>query len=160
MKPVAFLLGLAASGSLAVASLPHQESIAMQVHGSFDVKVTPLNVDNPEAQAAGIGRLSISKRFHGPLDATGQGEMLASGDGTQSGAYVALERVSGALQGRVGSFMLMHRATMRGGVPEHWSVTVVPESGTDALTGLSGSLQIRIESGKHYYDFQYALPGA
>jgi hypothetical protein len=86
--------------------------------------------------------------------------MLADGGGNRKdGAYVALERVTGTLDGRAGSFALVHRALMRDGTPEGWSVVVVPGSGTGALAGLEGSLRITIEHGTHFYDLEYTLPG-
>lgn len=130
----------------------------MRVQGTFDVKVIPQAADNPEAKAANVSRLALDKRFYGSLDATSQGEMLAIGDGVESGAYVALEKVSGTLDGRKGSFALMHRAAMVRGTPQDWSVAVVPDSGTGELIGLDGSMTITITDGTHYYDFQYTLP--
>lgn len=128
--------------------------------GSFDVTVEPQQPDNPQAQGAGVSRLSLDKRFHGALDATSRGEMLAIGDGRTSGAYVALEKVSGTLDGRRGSFALMHRSGLRAGAPENWSILVVPESGTDELAGIEGEMEITIESGKHFYELRYTLPDA
>ena len=84
----------------------------MHATGHFDVTVTPQTPDNPQARASGLGRLSLDKQFHGDLDAASQGEMLAAGDGTTSGAYVALEKVNGKLHGRSGTFVLVHRALM------------------------------------------------
>lgn len=127
--------------------------------GIFEVKAAPQAPDNPPAEAAGVGRLSLVKRYHGALDATGNGEMLAVGGGSQKdGAYVAMERVTGRLDGQRGSFALVHRALLRDNVPQEWTVAVVPGSGTGALSGLEGSLQIRISDGKHHYDFEYTLP--
>ncbi|MFZ3264646.1 MAG: DUF3224 domain-containing protein [Terriglobales bacterium] len=125
--------------------------------GTFEVKVIPQKPDNKVAEGAKLGRFSLDKKFHGDLEATSTGEMLSAGDPRSSGAYVALERVSGSLDGRSGSFVLQHKATMTRGVPE-MSVTVVPDSGTDGLVGISGSMTIRIEEGKHFYDFEYTLP--
>jgi hypothetical protein len=130
----------------------------MHATGSFDVKVNPQTADNPEAQASALARLSLDKQFHGDLEATGHGEMLAAGDGSQSGAYVALEKVSGSLRGRHGSFVLVHRALMVQGTPQEWTVVVVPDSGTGELSGLGGAMQITIANGKHTYDFSYTLP--
>jgi hypothetical protein len=130
-----------------------------RAHGAFVVKVAPQSPDNPPARGAALARLSLDKRYSGPLDATGQGEMLADGGGDRrEGAYVALERVTGTLHGRAGSFALVHRALMREGTPEGWSVVVVPGSGTEALAGLEGSLRITIEHGTHFYDLEYTLP--
>lgn len=130
-----------------------------RARGMFEVKVAPQSPDNPPAQGAGLARLSLDKRYRGPLDAIGQGEMLAEGGGNRKdGAYVAMERVTGTLQGRKGSFALVHRALMRDGTPQEWTVAVVPGSGTDALAGLEGSLRITIEQGMHFYDLEYSLP--
>jgi hypothetical protein len=125
-----------------------------QISGEFDVTMAPEALSATAAQS-GLGRMSLDKRYHGPLDATGHGEMLsvrASEPG--SAGYVALERVQGTLDGRQGSFYLQHSGTMTRGAPT-LSVTVVPDTGTDALQGLQGKLAIRIENGKHYYDFTY-----
>src|SRR4051794_28908007 len=127
--------------------------------GPFDVKVTPQKPDNPDAVAASFGRMSLDKQYHGSLEATSKGEMLASRpDAKGSGVYVALERVTGTLNGRSGSFVLHHTGIMDRGTP-HLTIEVVPDSGTDQLTGLAGKMGINIaEGGKHSYDFEYTLP--
>ncbi|CAN5519582.1 hypothetical protein BH23ACI1_BH23ACI1_25820 [soil metagenome] len=132
----------------------------MHATGTFDVTVTPQQADNPDAQAANISRLSLGKRFQGDLEATSHGEMLAAGDGTKSGGYVAIERVTGALHGRTGSFMPLHSAMMKQGVPERWSVAVVPDSGTDQLVDIDGTMTIVIADGKHHYEFAYTIRDA
>ncbi|MEZ0475266.1 DUF3224 domain-containing protein [Luteimonas sp. B3_2_R+30] len=152
------LLCLAGFALLSHPVQPATEAATMHATGTFDVKVTPQVADNPPAQASGIGRLSLDKQFHGALEATGQGEMLASGDGAQSGAYVAIEKVTGSLQGRSGSFVLVHSAVLVQGVPQDWTVKVVPDSGTEQLRGLAGAMQITIADGEHSYDFRYSLP--
>lgn len=160
-RAVLALLMLFHAALAAAASVPnaHQEPTRMHAKGTFDVTVKPQQPDNDQARAAGLARLSLDKRFAGALAATSQGEMLASGGGSSpSGAYVALERVSGTLDGREGSFVLLHSAMMTGGVPRDWSVKVVPDSGTGKLAGLSGSMTITIADGKHFYDFAYELP--
>lgn len=135
------------------------EPVITQAQGSFDVKVIPQQADNAPAKTAQLGRLSIDKRFHGDLEAVSQGEMLASGDGSHAGAYVALEKVTGTLVGHKGSFYLLHSAVMVGGKPQDWRIHVVPESGTDGLAGLSGRMTITIAAdGGHHYTFDYALP--
>lgn len=109
------------------------------------------------AEHAGIGRMSLDKQYHGDLDATGVGEMLAVMTATPGSAgYVAIEFVEGTLAGHSGSFFLQHTGTMDHGVPT-LSVTVVPDSGTDELVGLAGRLNIRIVEGTHFYDFDYSL---
>jgi len=126
--------------------------------GTFEVKMAPLDPafkfdENP------ITRFSLDKHFHGDLDATSKGEMLAAGNPAQgSGGYVAMERISGTLQGRTGTFALQHSGTMDNG-QYHLNVAVVPGSGTGQLTGLTGAMNIIIEAGKHSYDFAYTLPG-
>ena len=126
--------------------------------GTFEVKVNPQKPDNPEAEAANFGRMSLDKRFSGDLEATSKGEMLgAMTEVKGSAGYVALERVSGTLGGRTGTFVLQHSGTMTHGVPQ-MSVHVVPDSGTGDLAGLSGSMTIKIEDGNHFYEFEYQLP--
>ena len=124
--------------------------------GSFDVKLTqqPMALN---AAADALGRLSIEKQFHGDLEATSRGEMLtATTDVKGSAGYVAVERVSGTLRGRQGTFALQHSGTMTRGAPQ-LTVTVVPDSGTGQLAGLSGKMAITITDGKHSYDFEYML---
>ena len=112
----------------------------MHAHGHFDVKVVPQTPDNEPAKASGLMRLSLDKQFHGALDGASRGEMLATRDATQkNGAYVALESFSGTLDGHSGGFALVHRALMRDGESQEWTVAVVPGSGSGALAGRSGS---------------------
>lgn len=124
--------------------------------GEFDVKLQPEPLSEVAA-GAGLGRLSLDKQFYGDLDGASHGEMLSAMTGTEGSAgYVALERFTGTLGGREGSFALQHSGTMRRGTPT-LSVTVVPDSGTGQLQGLDGRLIIRIEQGKHLYEFDYTL---
>jgi hypothetical protein len=153
------LAGLAVAACAGVAPTGYTKELPMMhAKGTFEVSVQPRQRDTPEAQAAGVDRLSLDKRFHGALDANSQGEMLAIGDGSTAGAYVALEKIAGSLDGRHGSFALMHRSGLRDGNPEHWSILVVPDSGTDELLGIDGEMRITIVDGKHHYDLQYTLP--
>jgi len=126
--------------------------------GSFDVKGTPQKPDNKEAEAAGFGRMSLDKQFHGDLAATSKGEMIgAMTEVKGSAGYVAMERVTGTLDGRTGTFVLQHSGTMKGGA-QQLTITVVPDSGTAGLAGISGSMTIIIkEGGKHFYEFDYLL---
>ena len=126
--------------------------------GTFEVKL------QPQASEAGadatLGRLSIDKQFHGDLEGTSQGQMLTAGTDVEGSAgYVAIERVTGTLHGRRGSFALQHSGTMARGEPS-LAIRVVPDSGAGELAGLSGSMSITIAGGKHSYDFEYALAGA
>jgi hypothetical protein len=127
----------------------------MNARGPFDVKLAPQPLSY-DAGGAMLARMTLDKQFHGDLEATSSGEMLSAGSAAGSGGYVAIERVTGTLAGRRGSFILQHSATMNRGVPS-LSITVVPDSGTDELTGLTGAMNIVIEAGKHSYDFEYAL---
>ncbi|RDD82150.1 DUF3224 domain-containing protein [Dyella tabacisoli] len=129
----------------------------MHASGPFDVKLVSQPAV-PGIEPARLDRRTIDKQFHGDLEATSLGEMIAAGGEVPGSAgYVAMERVTGTLHGRHGSFVLQHSATMNRGVPQ-LSVTVVPDSGTEELTGLSGAMMIHIESGKHSYTFDYQLP--
>ena len=130
-----------------------------RARGTFDVKILPL-VAAIAGDDAPLARMSIDKHFHGDLDATSHGEMLSSGSpSTGSAGYVAIEKVTGKLHGREGSFALQHSATMNRGVPS-LSVTVIPDSGTGALAGISGSLNIIIENKQHSYTLDYTLGDA
>ena len=123
--------------------------------GSFDVKVIP----QPAEAAAGesIGRMLLDKRFHGALDASSKGQMLAMRTAVAGSAgYVAMELVVGKLDGRTGSFVLQHSGVMNRGA-SLLTLTVVPDSGTGELVGLSGRMDIVITDGKHDYRFDYSL---
>ena len=129
-----------------------------RVSGPFEVKVTPQKPDTQIARAANFGRLTIDKRFHGDLEAISKGEMLAAHTEVKgSAAYVAMERVTGTLNGRSGSFVLQHSATMRRGKPAS-KITVVPDSGTGDLRGLTGTMTITVgEDGAHSYQFDFRV---
>ncbi len=132
-------------------------TITTHASGTFEVKITPQADD--QAADATFSRLTADKQYHGDLDGTGKGQMLAFGTGAKgsSGAIVGLEKVSGTLKGRSGTFVLQHSGTMTRGVPQY-SVNIVPDSGTGQLTGLAGKMNIIITDGKHFYDFDYTLP--
>jgi len=126
--------------------------------GTFDVKTIP----QPAADFddSGVARLLLDKQFHGDLDAVSKGQMLAAATATKGSAgYVAIEKITGTLSGRKGSFVLQHIGTMNKGVPT-LNVSVVPDSGTDQLTGVSGTMNIIIVNGAHSYEFEYTSPGA
>ena len=127
--------------------------------GTFEVKLTPQTSDDKSADP-NLGRMTIEKQIHGDLQATSTGQMLTAGTNVKGSAgYVAIERVSGTLNGLKGSFILQHSGTMtRGAFQLH--IAVVPDSGTDQLTGITGTFTIVIADGKHSYDFEYTLPTA
>ena len=123
--------------------------------GTFVVTVTPQAPD--EGDSSGIGRLALDKEFQGDLAATSKGQMLGMSTAVEGSAgYVAMELVTGSLQGKAGSFALQHFGKMTRGAPE-LNVFVVADSGTGELTGLSGRMQIIIADGKHSYEFEYEL---
>ena len=127
----------------------------MTASGNFEVKMKP-ETDEDVGDPT-VGRMSIDKQFHGDLVATSKGQMLAvQGDVKGSAGYVAMERVTGTLAGHPGTFALRHAGTMTRGVPEQ-NVTVVPDSGTGELAGLSGKMTIIVAGGKHSYEFEFTL---
>jgi len=134
-----------------------KEAIVNHAQGPFDVKITP----QEDKTDPSVGRMTISKQYHGDLEGTGVGEMLtASTEVKGSGVYVAVEKVTGKLQGRARSFLLHHTGVMTRNARE-LSITVVPDSGTGQLTGIAGTMNINIApDGKHSYDFVYTLPNA
>jgi hypothetical protein len=124
--------------------------------GTFEVKMVPQEPDEKVGDPT-IGRMSLDKQFEGDLKATSKGQMLAAMTDVQGSAgYVAMERVSGTLHGQSGTFALQHSGTMTRGDAQ-LTVTVVPDSGTDQLSGLAGKMTINIVEGKHLYDFEYTL---
>ena len=129
--------------------------MAERASGTFEVKLNPQPADE-----SGVGRLTIDKHFHGPLQGSSKGHMLAYSSEVQGSAgYVAMERVTGSVSGRSGTFVLQHSATMTRGEPL-LVLTVVPDSGTDQLRGLTGKMAISIVEKKHFYEFDYTLPEA
>jgi len=124
--------------------------------GKFDVKTLP---QAPEANGdfSAVGRLLLDKRFHGPLDAVSHGQMLAVGGEAGWGAYVAMEKVEGTLDGKRGSFILYHNGTMTPKDGQSLAVRVTPLSGEGELAGISGRMAIEITDGQHFYVFDYEL---
>lgn len=130
-----------------------ETKVTQRAKGEFDVKVAPVAQD----EKSGLGRMSLEKTFHGDLTGTSVGEMLTAGASEGSGVYVAVERVSGKLAGREGTFALHHTGVMERGKPS-LTITIVPDSGTGGLAGISGRLLIEITGGKHFYELEYNLP--
>lgn len=131
--------------------------MTLHAKGTFEVKMTPQapvdGVGDPS-----VGRMALEKQFSGDLRGTGKGQMLAVGTAVDGSAgYVAMERVHGSLHGREGSFALQHHGVMDRGTAT-LSITIVPDSGTDGLSGIAGVLSLTIESGVHHYDLAYSLP--
>jgi hypothetical protein len=153
----AFTSLLIAVAAMAAAPAQPPAPRTMRASGTFDVKVTPLPFDDKAGDGT-TGRLTVDKQIHGDLEGTSRGQMLAVGPTPEgSGAYVAIERVSGTLKGRAGTFVLQHSGSMtKAGMK--MNNTVVPDSGTGQLTGISGTFTIKIEGAKHFYEFEYTLP--
>jgi hypothetical protein len=134
---------------------PKEKVVTAHASGTFEVKLTPQPTDTAES----LGRMSMAKQFQGDLEGVSAGQMLTAGTAVKGSAgYVAIERVTGTLKGRRGSFMLQHNGTLNRGAPQ-LTISVVPDSGTDELAGLAGTMAIIIESGKHSFTFDYTLPG-
>jgi hypothetical protein len=153
--PASLLLAfsLIATHSNVLSDTPKERPM-QHAHGTFTVDVHPIAPAPPQ----GMARYSIDKQIHGDLEATTKGEMISGGDPKQGTAgYVAMEMVTGALNGKHGSFALQHSATMDQSGPK-MTVIVVPGSGTDELKGISGTFTIHIDKGQHSYDFDYTLP--
>ncbi len=130
----------------------------MELSGTFEVKITPLETYASETAGSSLGRMSLDKTYSGDLEASSQGEMLTGmSQVTGSAGYVAMEKVTGTLRGKRGSFLLQHFGTMRG-ADSRLILEVVPDSGSEELTGLSGTLQIRVEDGQHRYTMTATFP--
>jgi Protein of unknown function (DUF3224) len=131
-----------------------QVKVMNKARGTFEVKL------NPQDQGADmpVGRMQIDKQFQGDLAGTSKGQMLMASSSSvkDSAGYVAIEKVTGTLNGRRGSFYLQHNGVMTRGVGE-LTITVIPDSGTDELVGLRGKMNIIIADGKHSYEFEYTL---
>jgi hypothetical protein len=135
---------------------PKGTPVTKHAAGTFDVKILPQK-DEGIGDAL-ISRMTIDKQYHGDLVGTGLGQMLAGmGEMKDSGAYVAIERVKGTVHGRTGSFAVHHVGVMDRGA-QHLVITVIPDSGTGELAGITGTMTIEIKGGAHYYTLDYALP--
>jgi Protein of unknown function (DUF3224) len=131
--------------------------MTIHAHGGFDVKTIPQPPDD-QTEGSTLGRMLLDKHFHGDLEGHSVGQMLTGMTQVKgSGAYVAIERVTGTLVGRQGSFILQHLGIMLRGVPQ-LNINVVADSGTGELEGITGAMTILINEGKHSYDFAYSLP--
>ena len=129
----------------------------LQTTGAFEVVLNPLDPYASGTNEMNIGRMSIEKKFQGGIEGSSRGEMLSVRTPTEGSAgYVALEQVTGAIDGRTGSFVLQHFGVMS--KEQHrLTLEVVPDSGTGELTGLSGTMTIDAKNGDHSYQFTYAL---
>lgn len=140
-------------------SKAREKTVTKKAEGKFEVKVTPL-AGEPNVGDPLISRLSLEKQFAGAMTGTSKGQMFGIDTAVKdSGGYVAAERFVGTLDGKKGSFSLQHSGTMQGGKFE-LNIIVVPDSGTEELTGISGKMKIKIEGGKHFYELEYTLPAA
>lgn len=135
----------------------HAEQKMLRASGTFEVKLAPVGNDSTP-EGPNLGRMSIDKTFKGDLDGVSKGEMITAAGITvkESAAYSAVERVTGTLAGKKGSFALQHTGVMDRGKPS-LNITVVPDSGTGELVGLSGKMDIIIEGKQHSYVFEYAI---
>jgi hypothetical protein len=146
-----------AVGPTSMTAYAQKGAMAQHASGTFDVKITPQQdegIGDPT-----IGRMSVAKQFHGDLEGTSGAQMLTGMAEAvkDSGTYVAIERIRGTLKGRQGSFAVWHAGTMDRG-KQSLIVTIIPDTGTDQLTGISGTMTIDIRDGKHFYGIDYSLP--
>lgn len=131
--------------------------MSLHAEGTFEVKNSPLGTDDA-LNGTAVGRFGLDKQFHGDLEGTSKGEMLGAGNpATGTAGYVAIEQVTGALNGRSGSFALQHFGTMEENKFD-LLVKVVPGSGSGELVGISGSMIIAVANGKHSWKLDYTLP--
>ena len=154
------IIGFILTGSIlaqtTASSSPSPKEAPMTNHatGPFEVKMIPQDDKSIE----GLSRILLDKQYHGDLEGTAQGHMLNNGvSSAGSGVYVAMEKFTGTLKGRSGTFLLHHTGVMTRGTPQ-LNITVVPDSGTGQLTGISGTMSIKVADKKHTYDFEYILP--
>ena len=127
-----------------------------KIKGTFEVKLEPMELSLEGKDGMQLGRLSIDKKFSGDLSATSKGEMLSARTPVGSAGYVAIEQVTGSLEGKEGSFILQHFGTWTQS-SDHLTLEVVPDSGAGELKGLSGKVKINIEEGHHFYEFEYRI---
>ena len=154
MKP-----GISTVAALAVLAClsARAEPAAQHAAGAFDVKMSPASAPQHEGRTA-TGRMLLEKQYSGELQASGKGEMLTAMTDTKgSAAYVAIERITGTLNGKAGSFVVQHAGTMRGG-DSQLAVTIVPDSGSGELSGISGRMSLKQVDRKHRYEIDYVLP--
>jgi len=124
--------------------------------GSFEVKMTPQPWSDSASDTA-LGRFLLDKHYTGDLEAISHGQMLSAGTGVKGSAgYVAIEKLIGSLHGRNGTFVMQHSGTMNRGEPQ-LTISIVPDSGTGELAGLTGTMTIQIADGKHSYELAYTL---
>jgi hypothetical protein len=155
---IVFALTVMAAGVTQAVNSTKEKMVTTRAAGPFDVKLSPLVLED-KTEGTMLARLSLDKQFHGELEAASKGEMLSAGTAVKGSAgYVAIERVSGTLNGRKGTFVLQHSGTMTRGEP-HLTISVVPDSGTGELEGLAGTMTITIVDGKHSYEMHYTLGG-
>jgi predicted flavoprotein YhiN len=128
--------------------------------GTFTVQMTPQGTPSEApAGATPLARLSLDKIFSGDMAGASHGDMLTAVTPTQGSAgYVAIERFTGTVHGRAGSFVLQHSGTMSRQRGQQLAITIVPDSGSDALQGIEGRFLLKIENGQHHYELEYALP--
>jgi len=125
--------------------------------GSYQIAMRPPPLPHDTVDDVILSRMTIDKQFHGDLEATSVVEMMTAMTGVKgSASYVALERVTGILDGRRGTFVLQHNSMMTRGEAQ-MNVIITSDSGTGELKGISGQMTIEIVDGKHVYTLDYSL---
>ncbi len=144
---------------IAAAAAP-ERTIMHHATGTFEVKMTPEAQGDAPSGGLPTSRMGIAKTFTGGMIGTATGTMLAAGTPKpgQPAGYVAIDQFTGSVDGKAGSFLLLHRGTIDKAGGSNLSVIIAPDSGTGALEGIAGSFDIKIEGGEHRYDLAYTLP--
>lgn len=130
----------------------------MIVKGTFEVTATP-DPSTDEVDGVSIGRVRFDKTFAGPLEAKSKVDFIGVRTKVEGSAgYAGVERITGALEGKRGTFVVLHQGLIERG-QQSLTLIIVPDSGTGELAGIHGKMAIRIEGGQHYYELDWALEG-
>ncbi|MEM7708136.1 MAG: DUF3224 domain-containing protein [Pseudomonadota bacterium] len=142
---------------LSSAAFAGEKTNMTQATGTFDVSMTPASEAAEEAGVT-LGQFSLTKTFTGDMVGNASGQMLTATSAVKGSAgYVAIERFSGTVHGKNGTFVLQHTGTMQG-QSQALTITIVPDSGTGELAGISGTFKLQIDEGTHHYTLEYSLP--
>ena len=130
----------------------------MTLHATGAFTITgwePTTIDDRDGVS--LTRTRVTKTFTGDLEGASVAELLMAGAPNDSAAYVGFERIEGKLNGRAGSFILHHNAVSAYG-EQSATWTIMANSGTGELQGISGAAQIVIDAdGGHTLVLDYDL---
>ncbi|HEX8287493.1 MAG TPA: DUF3224 domain-containing protein [Pyrinomonadaceae bacterium] len=132
--------------------------MSKQITIPFQVTLWDVNPYNETADGQTFSRGTVNKTFDGALKGESTGEILMFSGADGSAAYTVLEKVTGEIEGRAGSFSMMHGATHTPQETSRAGGIIVPNSGTGALKGIGGVVEFKSgENGKHII-LDYTLP--